>query len=108
MDLQLAGLFAVVTGASRGIGLATARRLAAEGVRVLGVARTVTPELEEVSDVVVTADLAACDGAGAVADAVRSWATDGLDLLVNNAGGIPLGGDDPAHLGGFATIDDDA
>lgn len=23
-------------------------------------------------------------------------------------GGIPLGGDDPAHLGGFATIDDDA
>lgn len=35
-------------------------------------------------------------------------ATDGLDLLVNNAGGIPLGGSDPAHRGGFATIDDDA
>jgi NAD(P)-dependent dehydrogenase (short-subunit alcohol dehydrogenase family) len=108
MDLQLTGRFAVVTGASRGIGLATARRLTAEGVHVLGVARTATAELKEVADVVVTADLAAPDGATAVADAVLTWATDGLDLLVNNTGGIPLGGDDPAHLGGFATIDDDA
>jgi putative oxidoreductase len=38
---------------------------------------------------------------------VRTWATDGLDLLVNNAGGIPLGGDDPAPAV-FATIDDEA
>jgi NAD(P)-dependent dehydrogenase (short-subunit alcohol dehydrogenase family) len=108
MDLQLTGRFAVVTGASRGIGLATARRLAAEGAHVLGVARTATAELKEVADVVVTADLATPDGAGAVADAVPEWAPDGLDLLVNNAGGIALGGEDPAHLGGFATIDDDA
>ena len=108
MDLQLTGRFAVVTGASKGIGLATARRLVAEGVHVLGVARTATAELKDVADVVVTADLATPDGATAVADAVTTWATDGLDLLVNNAGGIPLGGDDPAHLGGFATIDDDA
>lgn len=43
-----------------------------------------------------------------MADAVPEWAPDGLDLLVNNAGGIALGGHDPAHLGGFATIDDDA
>jgi putative oxidoreductase len=32
----------------------------------------------------------------------------GLDLLVNNAGGIPRGGDDPGHLGGFTAIDDEA
>ncbi len=36
MDLHLSGRTAVVTGASRGIGLATVRLLAAEGVRVLG------------------------------------------------------------------------
>ena len=40
MDLQLAGKSAIVTGASRGLGRAIAEALAAEGVNVLGVART--------------------------------------------------------------------
>ena len=35
MDLQLHGKTAVVTGASRGIGLAVSRALTTEGVRVL-------------------------------------------------------------------------
>ena len=39
MDLGLDGRVCVVTGASRGIGLATCRRLAGEGARVLMVAR---------------------------------------------------------------------
>jgi NAD(P)-dependent dehydrogenase (short-subunit alcohol dehydrogenase family) len=39
MDLQLAGRRAIVTGGSRGIGLATARVLAQEGARVAVVAR---------------------------------------------------------------------
>ena len=39
MDLGLAGRACIVTGASRGIGLATARGLAGEGARVLLVAR---------------------------------------------------------------------
>ena len=39
MDLGLAGKTCVVTGATRGIGAATAAMLADEGARVLGVAR---------------------------------------------------------------------
>ena len=45
MDLGLGGKAAIVTGASRGIGLAIARRLASEGMRVLLVARS-APALE--------------------------------------------------------------
>lgn len=41
MDLRMEGLKAVVTGASRGIGLATARRLSEEGARVVCVSRRV-------------------------------------------------------------------
>ncbi|MCD2190397.1 SDR family oxidoreductase [Actinomycetospora soli] len=108
MDLHLTGRTAVVTGASRGIGLATAERLTEEGARVLGVARRSTPELDKVADEVVTADLARPEGADAVADALEGWAPAGIDVLVNNAGGIVSGGPDPAHLGGFATISDTA
>ncbi|MFB7941178.1 SDR family NAD(P)-dependent oxidoreductase, partial [Streptomyces sp. NPDC056049] len=52
MELDLAGKNAVVTGASRGVGLAIARQLVAEGVRVVGAARTITPELKELGPVV--------------------------------------------------------
>src|SRR5690348_2378714 len=97
MDLALAGKTAVVTGASRGIGLATARALTEEGVRVIGAARSITPELKEVAPLSVAADLATPQGAQDVIDAALA-ATDGIDILVNNVG---AGDADELKLGGF-------
>lgn len=48
MDLGLSGRVAIVTGASRGLGRATAEALAAEGVRVVAVARS-SAELAELA-----------------------------------------------------------
>lgn len=102
MDLQLQGKTAVVTGASRGIGLAVTRALAHEGVRVVGAARTITPELDQVAVAAVAADLSTSEGVGAVVD-VALAELDGIDILVNNVG---AGDADRFGLGGFLDIDD--
>jgi NAD(P)-dependent dehydrogenase (short-subunit alcohol dehydrogenase family) len=93
MDLQLSGKVAVVTGASKGIGLAVARTLLAEGVHVVAASRRRTPELDALagSDLVhVSVDLMEPDAPGKVI-AMAEEAFGGLDILVNNAGGPPPG-----------------
>ncbi|BAJ31630.1 MULTISPECIES: SDR family oxidoreductase [Kitasatospora] len=93
MDLHLSGRVAVVTGASKGIGLAVTRGLLEEGAKVVAVSRKSSPELDALAgaDLVhFAADL--MDPAApalAIAAAVENFG--GLDILVNNAGGPPPG-----------------
>jgi 3-hydroxy acid dehydrogenase / malonic semialdehyde reductase len=88
----LDGKTAVVTGASSGIGAATARALANAGARIAVGARR-TEALRELGDDVVALELDVTDPASCerfVDDALR--ALGGLDILVNNAG-LGLGRD---------------
>ena len=88
----LEGRLALVTGASRGIGAATAEQLAAAGAHVILVARTVNA-LEQVEEKIHAAggsatiaplDLAEGESVGKLASAVaQRW--DKLDILVLNA-----------------------
>jgi NAD(P)-dependent dehydrogenase (short-subunit alcohol dehydrogenase family) len=85
MELELSGKTAVVTGGSKGIGLATVRTLLAEGMRVVTGSRTVTPELAETAAVPVTVDLTRPEGARELVE--RALAElGGIDVLVNNVG----------------------
>lgn len=88
---RLDGKVAIVTGATAGIGAAIARRLVAEGARVVAVGRRAEPGAR------LVADLGGDDRArfvmGSVAEAVTSRAAiaaasewDGPQVLVNNAG----------------------
>jgi NADP-dependent 3-hydroxy acid dehydrogenase YdfG len=77
---------AVVTGASSGIGAATARHLAAEGFHVFCAARRVERVhalATEISGTAVHCDVTSADDVAALADQVGPT----LDVLVNNAGG---------------------
>jgi NAD(P)-dependent dehydrogenase (short-subunit alcohol dehydrogenase family) len=102
MDLELQGKVAVVTGGSKGIGLAVARTLAAEGVTVVVGARTVDamPAIDGVSALAL--DLAAPDGPARLVAHAMEQHGGAVDILVNNVGGAPL------RLDGFLGTDDDA
>src|SRR5258708_982535 len=95
VDLNLAGRRALITGGSKGIGLAIAKSLAAEGCDLHLAARTQS-ELEKVAEelrarhgikvAVHPADLSDGDSARSLAAACGD-----IDILVNSAGGIPRG-----------------
>jgi NAD(P)-dependent dehydrogenase (short-subunit alcohol dehydrogenase family) len=101
MDVDLSGQRAVVTGASKGIGLAVTRALVRSGARVPAGARTSSAALDELAAgggvQVLAADLAAADGPARRVE----LAGDRIDILVNNVGGAPV------RTGGFLSITDE-
>ena len=90
---DLNGKIAVVTGASRGIGEASARALDSAGARVVLTGRTVSDLQGVASDlennpVVIESDLAPAKAGSILAEQVLE-SVGGVDILVNNAG-IPM------------------
>src|SRR4051794_23798467 len=95
---------AVVTGASSGIGAATARRLAAEGFHVVAAARRADRLEKLVAELgpdatAVPCDVTSDDSVAALAAAVQELGAP-VALLVNNAGGAR--GMDPVEAGSVA------
>lgn len=93
--LPLAGRTALVTGASRGIGLATARALAGAGARVALLARSVDVLAAHADDIgrgaiAVACDLTNADAVAGAAARVRAAFGGAPDVLVNNAGAFVL------------------
>ena len=106
MELGLAGLRAVVTGGSKGIGLAVAEELAAEGAAVAICARNAdevaaAAEQLRATGAVVYAQPADVTDPDQVAGFLAAAASElgGIDVLVNNAGA--------AHPGTFASLTDE-
>lgn len=107
---ELKGMAAIVTGASRGIGAATARELVSHGVSVLLLARTVGEIEAGASEIKASGGIGeamVCDVSrydevrAAVQRCLNVFGR--LDILVNNAGVIEpiarLGDSDPEHWG---------
>jgi NAD(P)-dependent dehydrogenase (short-subunit alcohol dehydrogenase family) len=100
MDLELGDKIAVVTGASKGIGLAVVHELAAEGAKVIAGARTID-SLQGIEDVAPLAvDLADPDGpARLIEHAIELHGR--IDVLVNNVGAAHV------RVDGFLATDEE-
>lgn len=99
MDMGIAGKWALVCGASKGLGFGCAQALVREGVNVLIVARG-APALEEAAQKLISeplrqkdtavqhvaVDITTAEGRAKVFDIRREW-----DIVVTNAGGPPPG-----------------
>ena len=100
MDQDFHDRVVVVTGASRGIGLAVVRAFAARGASVVAGARTVSAELSALMDETgvrtLAVDLAAESGPAQLVE----FAGDRIDVLVNNVGSAP------ARPDGFLSVTD--
>jgi NAD(P)-dependent dehydrogenase (short-subunit alcohol dehydrogenase family) len=103
MDLGLDGRRAIVTGASKGIGLATTRRLVDEGVRVVTGSRETTAELKELVNTgqvtTIAVDLTTSTGPGELVAAALEHGP--VDILVNNAGAVT------PRVDGFLSVTDE-
>src|ERR1700750_1514371 len=91
MELNLTGKVAVVTGASKGIGLAIARALAEEGALVVAGSLHGSPELDLLAERwrlhPMRVDLSTDSGPAALIDeAVDHY--EHLDIVVNNVGAV--------------------
>ena len=94
----LAGKRVLVTGGTKGAGLAIAERLRAAGAQVIATART-APTAGPDADF-LAADLSTKAGTDALLTALHArW--DGVDILINNVGGSTAPG------GGFAALTDE-
>src|SRR4051794_14913192 len=103
VDVGLTGKRALVTGASKGIGLAIVQGLVAEGATVVAGARHSSVELDRLvaagSVEFAAADLSTRGGPAALVDAALAGGP--LDVVVNNAGAVT------PRLAGFAAIGDE-
>jgi NAD(P)-dependent dehydrogenase (short-subunit alcohol dehydrogenase family) len=89
MELNFKDKVIIVTGASKGIGLAIVKALGREGGRIVAGSRTTTPELTSLRDIhditVIPVDLATADGPSSLMDAaVKRHGK--IDVLINNVG----------------------
>jgi NAD(P)-dependent dehydrogenase (short-subunit alcohol dehydrogenase family) len=96
---EFAGKRALVTGGTKGIGEAIAKRLARGGATVISTARSAAPDAPA-SELFIEADLGTAAGAEKVVREVVAR-LGGVDILINNVGGSNTPG------GGFAALTDD-
>ena len=93
MDLGLSGRAAIVCGASAGMGLAIAQRLAEEGANVAMFARrreVLEPEAARIGALAVPGDVTSADDLDRlVRETLDAFGS--IDILVNNSGGPPRG-----------------